>query len=136
MSFVQRNRKTLLRVIYASTALIATVVGLLMLLAPAEIVPDLHDDWNRGIFACMELTFGLLAAVGLVFPYRFIPLLLFQMVYKTIWLAVMVLPMVFDGSLTTEQIAEASLYVVFIVGDAIVIPFGSLFDRATRGEHV
>jgi hypothetical protein len=129
MNTIQRIRPILLRVMYGATALVATLIGGLILFAPAEIVPDMHDAWNRGILGSMELTFGLLAVAGLFFPYRFIPVLLFQLVYKSVWLGVVVLPMALAGTLGPENIAEAVVFLVFVIGDAVAIPFSSLLGR-------
>lgn len=67
-------------------------------------------------------TVGLLAALGLRYPLQMIPILLFELVWKAIWLSAFALPRWLDGTLDEPMrttIFETSLGAVLL----LVIPW-------------
>lgn len=79
-----------------------------------------------GVAWALLATVGLLALLGLRHPLQMIPLLLFELVWKAIWLAAFALPRWLDGTLDEgmrASIFETSLGAVLI----LVIPWRYLW---------
>lgn len=80
-------------------------------------------------------TMGLLALLGLRYPLRMLPLLLFELSWKTVWLAAFWLPRWLDGTLDQamrETAFETSLGAILL----LVIPWRYVWANyaATPGE--
>jgi hypothetical protein len=82
------------------------------------------DRWElkEGTVECLLAAMALLAFAGLRYPRRMIPILLFEVTWKAIWLAVVALPLWLDDELrgATREQAGAVLWVVVIVA---VVPW-------------
>jgi len=123
-----------LRFLYAYTIAGAGVTGLVMILAPG-FVPSLfgmpaQDPFIFGVAGSVWLAFGVLSILGLRSPVRFLPVLLMQLCYKTIWLAGVVLPLLFRGGFPFYGVVFTLVMASYVVLDLIAIPFPVLF----RGE--
>ena len=83
-----------------------------------------HGPWDLkdGTVECMLVAMSLLALLGLRHPRRMLPVLLFEVAWKLIWLAVVALPLWWDGRLAgdTREQAGKLLWVVVIVA---VVPW-------------
>lgn len=76
---------------------------------------------------------GLLAALGIRYPVRMLPLLVLHLAYKSLWLLAVALPLwragtPFDPVMTRFAWAMA----VGVALDLVVIPWGHVFDRYLR----
>jgi hypothetical protein len=83
-----------------------------------------HGPWElkEGTVECMLVAMSVLALIGLRYPLRMLPILLFEVAWKLIWLGVVALPLWLNNKLdgaTLEQ-AGAVLWVVIIIA---VIPW-------------
>jgi hypothetical protein len=84
-----------------------------------------HGPWElkEGTVECMLVAMSALALMGLRYPLRMIPILLFEVAWKLIWLGVVALPLWLDNNeldgATREQ-TGAVLWVVIIIA---VIPW-------------
>ena len=70
-----------------------------------------HDGpWPlmEGVVACMLVAMSLLAFLGLRYPLQMLPILLFELAWKFIWVAVVVLP-----AWTAHQMDSATLSVFY-----------------------
>jgi hypothetical protein len=71
----------------------------------------------EGVVACLLTAMSLLALLGLRYPVKLLPVLLFESAWKLIWLAVVALPKAAAGSLDTaaqEVLVACSLVVVIL----------------------
>ena len=87
-----------------------------------------------GTVECILVTMSLLALVGLRYPLRMLPVLLFEVSWKLIWLAVIALPLWWDEKLAgdTREQAGAVLWVIIIIA---VIPWRRVFAQyVTPGD--
>jgi hypothetical protein len=83
-----------------------------------------HEPWSlaEGTVECLLVGMSLLALLGLRYPVRMLPILLFEVTWKLIWLGVVFLPMWLDGHLdaaTREQVGKV-LWVAIVLA---VIPW-------------
>lgn len=83
-----------------------------------------HGPWElkAGTVQCMLVAMSVLALMGLRYPLRMLPILLFEVAWKLTWLGVIALPLWLDNKLdgaTGEQAAWV-LWVVIIIA---VIPW-------------
>ena len=108
-----------LKGMYIYTIINAGGFGLGMVFVPDVILsmfkfPD-QDPIVFGAFGCMLIASGILAIFGLRSPLKFVPLLLFQLFYKSIWFVAVLLPFLLGN--------EMQFYVVVF----IVIQQDSIF---------
>jgi hypothetical protein len=71
----------------------------------------------EGVVACLLTAMSLLAFLGLRYPVKLLPVLLFESAWKLLWLALVALPMATAGDLdaaTQEVVISCSLVVVIL----------------------
>lgn len=121
-----------LKAMYMITIFIAGAFGLGIVLAPELIKARLHttcDVIPYGMLGAVWLAMGIVAIFGLRDPLKFVPLLLVQLIYKSVWVASIAIPMWMAGTFATKDMVTAALFGLVIVGDLIAIPFRYLFAR-------
>jgi hypothetical protein len=97
-----------------------------------------HASWElkEGTVVTMLVAMSVLALLGLRYPQRMLPILLFEVGWKLTWLVVVALPLWIDGNLTgaTWVQTEAVLLVVVVIA---VIPWRHVVRQYvfTRGER-
>jgi hypothetical protein len=106
--------RTRLRLLRAGYLLIGVGLALVKwpLLPNAASLP-LYD----GVTLCMLTAMSLLAFLGLRYPVKLLPVLLFESAWKLLWLALVALPKATAGNLdpaTTETLLDCSLVVVIL----------------------
>ena len=71
----------------------------------------------EGVVACLLTAMSLLAVLGLRYPVKLLPVLLFESAWKLLWLGVVALPRAVAGDLdaaTEEVVVSCSLVVVIL----------------------
>jgi len=123
--------KLKLKIMYIITIVLALSIGLIMLIAPnfmmALFSQPAQDLYIYGIAAAVWTTFGLLAILGLRAPIRYMPMLLLQFIYKLIWIFAVFLPNVVVDGARFDTIFLLLVFILFIVGDFLTLPFKELF---------
>jgi hypothetical protein len=122
-----------LRFMYVYTIIGAGGFGLGMLFIP-EVMQSVfgfpaQDPVVFGITASVYTAFGLISILGLKSPLKFAPVLLLQLCYKSIWLVGVILPLLFSGRFPLYATTLLILFVTYIIGDLIAIPFSSVFSK-------
>jgi hypothetical protein len=82
------------------------------LLASADSMPVFE-----GVVTCLLVALSLFALLGLRYPVRMLPVLLFESAWKLIWLAAVALPRALNGewdTATQEVLVSCSLAVVIV----------------------
>ena len=118
---VSRLRLYLLRAAY-----LLLVVGLGLMIVPVLIQ---HEPMARGVIPSLLGGVWVLAIVGLFRPLQMLPLLMFELVWKTIWLCAFGLPQWSAGHVPetfAEDIKAIGLGVILM---PIVIPWGFVYRR-------
>jgi hypothetical protein len=89
----------------------------------------------EGTVECLLVAMSILALIGLRYPQRMLPILLFEVAWKLLWLGIVALPLWLDNQLegTTREQAAAVLWVGIIIA---VIPWRHVLRTyvLTRGE--
>ena len=97
-----------------------------------------HESWElkEGTVVTMLVAMSVLALMGLRYPQRMLPILLFEVGWKLTWLGVVALPLWSDGDLTgaTREQAAAVLWVAIVIA---VIPWRHVVSQfvMARGER-
>ena len=132
MEDLKNIRTSWLKFMYIYTALGAGLIGLGMLVAPLTIKTifnlPVQDNIMFGIVGSVYLAFGLVSIFGLIFPVRFIPILLLQMTYKILWFIGIIIPLIIKGQLPSYSFSFIIVFATYIIGDVIAIPFNRIFS--------
>ena len=91
-----------------------------------------QDPIVYGVMGSVYLSFGLLSILGLKAPLKFVPVLLLQLCYKVVWFIGVVAPLLFTGRFQTYAILHVTIFLTYIIGDIIAIPFSYVFSKETE----
>jgi hypothetical protein len=84
-----------------------------------------------GVVTCLLTAMSLLAFLGLKYPVRMLPILLFDVAWKVLWIAVIAAPQLVadDMSAATREVLFSCSFVVIIIA---VSPWGYVWRRYVR----
>ena len=89
-----------------------------------------HPTWGlaEGTKECLLIAMSFLALLGLRYPLRMLPILLFEVTWKLLWLGLVAVPAWVDNDLegATRTQADAVLFVLVII---VVIPWRYVFAQ-------
>jgi hypothetical protein len=123
---------TLLRMIFAANVVVAGVVGTMSLFAPALAARTVFSgvtgpELSMRITGAFWTAIAVLSLIGLAYPVQLAPILLVQLIYKALWLMVVVAPAVIAGQSGTVPAGVAWFFLVWVVVLPLVIPWRALF---------
>jgi hypothetical protein len=126
MKQVSLPRLYLLRALY-----LLVVVGLGIVVWPGVLHRATPWDLMEGVVQCMLAAFSALSLLGLRYPLQMLPLLLWELSWKTIWLGVVAYPLWSTGQMdpSTEQNAWACMIVVIF---PFIIPWNYVYHHYLR----
>jgi len=131
MNEVSLFRLYLLRALY-----LLIIVGLGIVVWPGVVHQEQPWELNEGVVACMLAAFSALSVLGLRYPLQMLPILLWELVWKSIWLIIVAIPLWTTGQMdeSTWSVASSVLMVVIF---PIVIPWRYVFAHYVkkRGER-
>ncbi len=135
MSENARVRWGWLKFMYIYTIIGAGGFGLGMILIP-DIIQSLfrfpgQDPVVFGIAGSVYAGFGLVSILGLKSPLKFAPVLLLQLCYKLLWQIGVILPLLVSGRFPLYATTLLLIFVTYIIGDLIAIPFSYFFSKRT-----
>ena len=120
-----------LKIMYIVTIISDGLIGLMVLIVPDIMISLLslpaQDPYYFGFAGAILLTFALLSILGLLDPMKYVPILLFQLIYKLIWVLAVFLPNVIVDGAQFYTIFMLIGCIIFIVGDILTIPFNEVF---------
>ena len=107
------------------------VVGLGVQVWPGFLSHDQPWELMEGVVICMLVALSLMAALGLRYPLQMLPILLWELVWKTAWLAVVALPQWLSGQIDAATTANtfACLFVVLVV---LTVPWRYVFEHYVK----
>jgi len=127
-----------LKFMYAYTIIGGGGMGLAIIFAPnlAKSVTGWPTDSPLllGLAGSVYVAFGLLSILGLRSPLKFAPVLVLQLAYKSIWLLAIALPSLIRADAPTYLIVTTVVYVTYVIGDLIAIPFPYVFARDPKAQ--
>jgi hypothetical protein len=109
------------------------VVGLAIVKWP--LLPRAHElPPYEGVTLCLLTAMSLLALAGLRYPLQLIPILLFEVLWKLIWLSLVALPQALNGPLDplTREITINCAFVVVIIA---TVPWRTLSRFIRQSPH-
>jgi hypothetical protein len=91
-------------------------------------------DHVRAVAWCMWVAYATMSVLGLIHPLRMLPLMIFVIFYKTLWLAVVAYPLWRAGTLTgaTEEMAKVFMWMWIL---ALAVPWGYAWRTYVRRER-
>jgi len=123
---------TLLRLYVMRAFYLLILFGVGSMALPALTGPTPLDPLDAVAFGFWG-ALALLAAVGLRYPLRMVPLIMVQLVYKTIWLLAVAVPLWRAGApFDPETAGFTRAMVIGVVADLIVMPWGYVFVHYVR----
>jgi hypothetical protein len=116
--------------------IVVGILGLGMIVIP-EVVKSIfswpvEEPIAFGIIGSVYMSFGLLSILGLRSPLKFVPVLLLQLCYKLIWFIGVILPLLVTAKFPSYAIPMAIIFVTYIIGDLIAIPFSYIFTKESN----
>ena len=127
MHEVSTFRLYLLRAAYLVIA-----VGLGIIIWPTLVEPARDVEHMRGVVRALLAAVGVLALIGIRHPLRMLPLLFFELVWKTIWVLAIGLPLWSAGAFTpgTRESMRDCLFGIALC--LAVIPWGYVLATYLR----
>ena len=126
MSEVSTLRLYLLRIMY-----LLITLGLGSIIWPRLIS---HEPWGHmeGVAFALLGALSALAIVGVRYPLQMLPLLLFELAWKVIWLVAVALPLYRTGQLDAANTSTAFECLLGVLIVPIVLPWKYLFTHYIR----
>jgi hypothetical protein len=120
---------------YVFNIIVLLPVGLMTLFGGAETQRRLFQGKYpdspglRTILGSMWTAIFICSAIGLFYPFSMSPLLLLQLIYKTLWWLVFVLPRLLSGRAEQVHWPIAGIFLFILLTYPWVIPWAAVFAR-------
>ena len=123
---ISRARLIMLRVLYAFI-----VAGLLLFIWPSFITKLPAPPHFQGLVLTMLAAFSILCAIGIRYPLQMLPILLWELLWKSMWLLLVALPRWLEGSMdaATTQTAIDCVALVLVL---LAVPWGYVVRNYVR----
>jgi hypothetical protein len=130
------NEVSLFRLYVLRAMYLFVVVGLGVYMWPGILDPHRHWELMQGEANCMLAAFSLACALGLRYPLQMLPVLLWEVTWKTLWLVLVPLPQWLAGHVD-EALGPTIFAVSLVVLVYLAIPWGYVFRRyiQARGDR-
>lgn len=121
-----------MQIVFAANVLVAGIVGFLGLFYPELAARTVFQSPNApgvgtSVTGAFWLAIALLSLPGVFFPLQLSAILLVQLLYKGLWLAVIAVPALLNGSGAQLPVGMAVFFAVWVVVIPVVYPWGLLF---------
>ena len=126
MTEISTFRLYLLRAVY-----LLVVIGMGSMIWPVIIQHSGNWELNNGVKKCMLGAFSILALIGIRYPLQMLPLLFWELTWKTIWLLVVALPLWLANRLDADT-AEYAFEIGLVVIVYIAIPWPYVLEHYVR----
>ena len=123
---------TLLRLYVLRATYLLIAVGLGVMIWPSLIDPVSAPEHMRGVVRALLGAMGLLALLGIRYPLQMLPLLMFELVWKLIWIVAIGIPLRSAGALDEATRATWFDCVFGIIVCLIAIPWGYVIRSYVR----
>jgi hypothetical protein len=127
------NEVSLLRLYVLRALYLFIVVGLGTQIWPDIMNPGRHWDLAQGIIWCVLASFWLLCLLGLRYPLLMLPVLFWELIWKTLWLGIVALPQWLAGHID-ESIVPNIFACSIVVLVYIAMPWRNVFARYVQAH--
>lgn len=127
MNEVSTLRLSLLRIMYA---LIAFAMG--SQIWPLIVAPRVQPAHMTGVARAMLGGLSLVCVLGIRYPLRMLPVLLFELAWKVVWVAAIGLPLWASGRLDPDNAGTLRDCMVGVVLLPVILPWGYLLRHYLR----
>ena len=121
---------------YIYTIVVAGFLGVGIIVMPEVIKLKLpwpvEEPTAFGVVGSVYVAFGLLSILGLRSPLKFVPVLLMELCYKSVWFIGVLIPLFAAVRFPSYAIPMAIIFATFIIGDLIAIPFHYIFVKSSN----
>lgn len=122
------NEVSLFRLYVLRALYLFVVLGLGFYVWPEVVDPAKHWELSQGQAICMLAAFSLTSLLGLRYPLQMLPVLLWEVLWKTLWLGIVPLPQWtaghLDASLKPSIVACSLVVLVYLA-----VPWRHVFAR-------
>lgn len=105
------------------------VVGLGLTIWPPILNHTATWPLMNGVVCSLLAGVSILAALGIRYPLQMLPVLLFELIWKSTWLIAVALPLWFADRMTAESMATVIDCLVGVILMPIVIPWGYVISN-------
>jgi hypothetical protein len=123
---VSSFRLYLLRAAYLFIA-----AGLALYVLPAALRHDRPWEMMEGVVNCMLAAMGLLCLLGLRYPLQMLPILMWEMVWKALWLTLVALPLFRSGQMDEAAWMNTAACLMGLIVP-IAMPWRYVFERYVK----
>ncbi|RUS48895.1 hypothetical protein [Cohnella sp. AR92] len=116
------RKVSLLRLYILRAGYLVVVVGLGIQIWPEVINRSGSWELMEGVVQCMLLAFWALCVLGLRYPLQMLPVLLWELAWKSLWLIVVALPIWTSGHMD-DPTMEMAISILWVVIFPFVIPW-------------
>jgi hypothetical protein len=131
MNEVSLTRLYVLRAMY-----LLVVIGLALSFWPnvfASTKPFAEWDFFRGVQVSMMGAFWLLCVLGIRYPLQLLPILMWELLWKTIWLIAVPLPLWLNGSLDKKLLPNV-LAIGLVILIYVAIPWSYVYHHYIKKQ--
>jgi len=120
---------------YIYTIVTSGFLGLGIIFVPdvikARLPWPVEEPTAFGVVGSLYVALGLLAILGLRSPLKFIPVLLIELIYKSVWIIGVCIPLLVNSQFPRYAMPTLVIFVTFIIGNLIAIPFHYVFAKSS-----
>ena len=127
MEPIKMRQLHLLRAMY-----LIIVLGLAITAWPQILFPAVRGINQDTVIYCFLASLCLLSILGLRYPLQMLPLLMFELLWKTLWLIAFALPAWLQGGLDEYAIGVVIACVFGLVLTPIAIPWKYVYERYVK----
>ena len=125
-----------LKGMYIYTIAVAGFLGVGIIVIPEMIKTKfpwpVEEPTAFGIVGSVYVAFGLLSILGLRSPLKYLPVLLMQLCYKSVWFIGVLIPLLVTAHFPSYATPMVIIFVTYIIGDLIAIPFSYVFAKESK----
>ncbi|PRC91151.1 hypothetical protein S2091_4152 [Solimicrobium silvestre] len=127
------NEVSLFRLYVLRALYLFVVIGLGMLVVPQIFTHTKPWEFFHGVTTCMLVAFWLLCILGLRYPLQLLPILMWELIWKTVWLILIPLPLWLSGTLDDSLIPNV-INVSCVVLVYIAMPWSYVYNHYVKNQ--
>lgn len=85
---------------------------------------------------CMWGSYSVISFIGIIYPLRMLPVVLFEIVYKTAWLIIVAWPLWSKNELIGSQVEPMTRVFIWVVFPIVAMPWKYFFRTHILGERM